>query len=133
LTLALLIMLGLWAVTVGTALFVARARLDRDDASLRDELLARGVAFLAASVALFGFGLAATVLTTTSLMVLIAPPAWVLSVLPLFIPSLHRRNGDIRVSSEAWIQVSVVVTVASGLYMSLFILVRLILTGPELV
>ena len=125
-------MLGLWATAIGAALMVARARLASGAPTLRDELLARGVAFLAATMALSGFSLAAIVLTTTTLILAIAPPAWVLSVLPLFIPPLHRRNGDLLVSSETWIQVSVAATVASGLAMSLFILVRLLMTRPEL-
>ena len=132
-SLGLLVLLGLWLVTVGAALLVARNRLTRGDTTLRDELLARGVALVAASVALSGFGLAAALLTRTGMVMALVPGAWVLSVLPLFIPPLRRRTGGVLVSSETWVLVSVLITVGGGLFMALFILVRLLLTGPELV
>ena len=133
LSLILIIFLVLWGATVGTALLVARDRLDSPSASLMDELLARGVAFVAASLALLGFGLAASVASTTTHVLIIVPPTWALSVLPLFVPSLRRADGTILVSSQSWIVVSVGVTILGGLSISLSLLVRLILTGPELV
>ena len=133
LSLILIFFLVLWGVTVGTAMLVARDRLDSPSASLWDELLARGVAFVAASLALLGFGLAASVASTTIHVLIIVPPIWALSVLPLFLPSLRRADGAILVSSQSWIVVSVGVTILGGMSIALFLLVRLILTGPELV
>jgi drug/metabolite transporter (DMT)-like permease len=131
--LILLTLLGLWAITMGAALIVARDRLTSEHASLRDELLARGVAFLAASLGIFSFSLAATLITTSLFVFSIALPAWLLSVLPLFLPPLRRRDGRLRVSSETWVRVSVGMSVAGGVAVALFVLVRLLLTRPELV
>ena len=132
-SLIIIIFLVLWGFTVGTALIVARNRLDSPLVSLWDELLARGVAFMGASLALIGFGLAASMASTTTHVLIIVPPTWTLSVVPLFLPPLRRASGAIVVSSQNWIVVSVGVTVLGGLTISLSLLVRLILTGPELI
>ena len=128
-----MLLLLMWLGTVGSAVIMARARLGSGDASWKDEALARGLAFGAASVALGGFGLAGTIVTDTAQVFLVVGPAWLISALLLCLPPLGRSDGGIRVSSQTWVFCSMGVTVLGGLGMSLFVLIRLIMSGPELV
>ena len=125
-------MLGMWLASVGSALVVARFRLSSQNPTLRDELLARGVAFLAVTFALSGFSLASIAFTTTSLVIVVALPGWALSVLPLLAPPIRRSTGGLLVSSETWVYVSVGLSVATGLAMAFYVLARLLMTRPEL-
>ena len=125
-------MLGMWLASVGSALVVARFRLSSQNPTLRDELLARGVAFLAVTFALSGFSLASIVFTTTSLVIVVALPGWALTVLPLLAPPIRRSTGGLLVSSETWVYVSVGLSVATGLAMAFYVLARLLMTRPEL-
>lgn len=132
-SLALLVLLGLWLAAVGSSLLVARYRLSNDNPTWRSELLARGVALVASSTILASFGAAATILTTTGLAMSLVPWAWAFSVTPLFIPPIRWKNGQMLVSSETWVLISVLLTVGSGVFLALSILVRLLLTDPQLV
>ena len=125
-------MLGMWLASVGSALVVARFRLSSQNPTLRDELLARGVAFLAVTFALSGFSLASIAFTTTSLVIVVALPGWALTVLPLLAPPIRRSTGGLLVSSETWVYVSVGLSVATGLAMAFYVLARLLMTRPEL-
>ena len=128
-----MLLLLMWLGTVGSAVIVARARLGADDTTWKDEALVRGLALGAASVALGGFGLAGTIVTTTGQVFFVVAPAWLISALLLCLPPLGRSGGGVRVSSQAWVFCAMGVTVLGGLGMALFVLVRLILSGPELV
>ena len=132
-SLALLVLLGFWLAAVGSSLLMARARLSKENPALLDEVLARGVAFVASSAILASFGAAAIVLTTTKLAISLVPWAWALSITPLFIPPIRRKNGQLLVPSETWVLISVLLTVGSGVFLALSILVRLLLTNPQLV
>lgn len=132
-SLALLVLLGLWVVAVGSSLLVARYRLSNDNPTWRSEVLARGVTFVASTAILSSFGAAATILTTTRLAMSLVPWVWVLSIIPLFIPPIRWKNGQVLVSSETWVLISVLLTVGSGVFLALTILVRLLLTDPQLV
>jgi hypothetical protein len=132
-SLALLVLLGLWLAAVGSSLLMARDRLSKEYPTLRDEVLVRGVAFVGSSAVLASFGAAATILTTTKLAISLVPWAWVLSITPLFIPPIRWKNGQVLVSSETWVLVSVLLTVGSGVFLAFSILVRLLLTNPQLV
>ena len=125
-------MLGMWLASVGSALVVARFRLSSQNPTLRDELLARGVAFLAVTFALSGFSLASIAFTTTSLVIVVALPGWALTVLPLLAPPIRRSTGGLLISSETWVYVSVGLSVATGLAMAFYVLARLLMTRPEL-
>ncbi len=125
-------MLGMWLASVGSALVVARFRLSSQNPTLRDELLARGVAFLAVTFALSGFSLASIAFTTTTLVIVVALPGWALTVLPLLAPPIRRSTGGLLVSSETWVYVSVGLSVATGLAMAFYVLARLLMTRPEL-
>ena len=131
-TLLVVLLLLMWLGTIGSAVIVARARLD-DDATWKDEALVRVLALGAASVALGGFGLAGTIVTDTADVFLVVGPAWLISALLLCLPPVGRSDGGVRVSSQAWVFCSMGVTVLGGLGMALFVLVRLILSGPEIV
>jgi hypothetical protein len=132
LSLILIFMLVMWVVAVGAALLVARARLTADAPTLVDELVARAVAFVAVSAALLGFSLASLLFTTTTIVLSVALPGWVISMLPLFAPPIRRPSGRLLVSSETWVQVSVALSVVTGLAMAAFVLVRLLMTRPEI-
>ena len=125
-------MLGMWVVAIGAALLVARARLSSGAPTLADELVARAVAFAAVSTALLGFSVASLLFTTTTMVLTVALPGWVISMLPLFVPPIRRPSGRLLVSSETWVHVSVVLSVVTGLAMAFFVFVRLIMTGPEI-
>lgn len=125
-------MLGMWVVAVGAALLVARARLSSGAPTLADELVARAVAFAAVSTALLGFSVASLLFTTTTMVLTVALPGWAISMLPLFVPPIRRPSGGLLVSSETWVQVSVVLSIVTGLAMAFFVFVRLIMTGPEI-
>ena len=128
----LIFMLGMWVVAIGAALLVARARLSSGAPTLADELVARAVAFAAVSTALLGFSVASLLFTTTTMVLTVALPGWVISMLPLFVPPIRRPSGRLLVSSETWVHVSVVLSVVTGLAMAFFVFVRLIMTGPEI-
>ena len=132
-TLIVMLLILMWLGTVGSAVFMARARLGADDASWKDEALVRVLAFGAASVALGGFGLAGALITTTDEVFFVVAPAWLISALILCLPPLGRSDGAVRVSSQTLIFCSMGVTVLGGLGMALFVLIRLILSNPELV
>ena len=132
-TLLVMLLLLMWLGTVGSTVLVARARLDADDASWKDEALVRALAFGAASVALGGFGLAGALITSTGEVFFVIAPAWLISALLLCLPPLRRAGGGVRVSSQAWVLCSMVVTVLGGLGMALFVLISLIVSNPELV
>ena len=131
-SLILIFMLGMWVVAVGAALLVARARLSSGAPTLGDELVARGVAFAAVSAALLGFSVASLLFTTTTIVLTVALPGWVISMLPLFVPPIRRPSGRLLVSSETLVQVSVALSVVTGLAMALFVFARLIMTRPEI-
>ena len=133
LTLLVVLLLLMWLGTVGSAVIMARARLGDDDATWQDEAVARGMALGAASVALGGFGLAGTIVADTAQVFLVVGPAWLISALLLCLPPVGRADGGVRITSQAWVFCSMVVTVLGGLSMSLFVLIRLIMSGPELV
>ncbi len=128
----MMIMLAMWFAAVSTVLFVARSRLSSPAPTLRDELLARGFAFLALTAVLSAISLASIAFTTTTLVIVVALPGWALSVLPLLAPPLRRSTGGLLVSSETWVYVSVGLSVATGLAMAFYVLVRLLMTRPEL-
>jgi len=127
-----MVFLGFWIVSVGATLFIARDRLDMPKTRFKDELLARSVAFCAATASLGGFGLLATVVTSTPQFLIIIPLIWILSVLPLFLPPIRRGDHSAIISSSNWVATSVAVTVLGGFFMSLSILVRLILRETEI-
>ena len=133
LTLFVMLLILMWLGTVGSAVIVARARLGAGDASWRDEALVRALAFGAASAALGGFGLAGTIVTDDADVFFVVAPAWIISALLLCLPPLARSDGSVRVSSQAWVFCSMGAAVLGGLAMALFVLIRLILSGPELV
>ena len=128
----LIFMLGMWVVAIGAALLVARARLSSGAPTLADELVARAVAFAAVSAALLGFSVASLLFTTTTMVLTVALPGWVISMLPLFVPPIRRPSGRLLVSSETWVHVSVVLSVVTGLAMAFFVFARLIMTRPEI-
>ena len=132
-TLFVMLLILMWLVTVGSAVFVARDRLGGDDTSWKDEALARALAFGAASAALGGFGLAGAVITSTDEVFFVIAPAWLISALILCLPPLGRPDGAPRVSSQTLVFCSMGVTVLGGLGMALFVLIRLILSNPELI
>ena len=128
-----MLLILMWLGTVGSTVIIARARLGVDDATWKDEALVRVLAFGATSVALGGFGLAGTIITNTGEVFFVVAPAWLVSALLLCLPPLGRSDGSVRVSSQAWVFCSMIVTVLGGLGMALFVLIRLIISGPELV
>ena len=132
-TLFVMLLILMWLGTVGSTAIMARARLDADDVSWKDEALVRLLAFGAASVALGGFGLAGAVITRTDDVFFVVAPAWLISALILCLPPLGRSGGGVRVSSLAWVFCSMVVTVLGGLGLALFVLISLIVSNPELV
>ena len=132
-SLVLLLLLAVWAVAVGGALVVARTRLGREGATFRDELVARGFALVALSVALSAMGLAAALFTASTDVLLLMPVLWAVSAAPLAVPPLRRRDGSERVSSFGWVLTSVLLSASSAPVLALFVLVRLILTNPEIV
>ena len=132
-TLLVMLLLLMWLGTIGSAVIVARARLGDGDATWRDEALVRGLALGAATVALGGFGLAGAIVTDTADVFLVVGPAWLISALILCLPPVGRAGGGVRVTSQAWVFCSMGVTVLGGLSMALFVLIRLILSGPEIV
>ena len=75
----------------------------------------------------------ATIITSTGEVFFVIAPAWLISALLLCLPPLGRADGRVRVSSQAWVFCSMVVTVLGGLGMALFVLISLIITNPELV
>lgn len=132
-TLFVMLFILMWLVTVGSAVFVARDRLGADNPSWKDEALVRVLALAAASVALGGFGLAGALITSTDEVFLVIAPAWLLSALILCLPPLGRADGPVRISSQTLVFCSMGVTVLGSLAMALFVLIRLILSNPELI
>lgn len=132
-TLLVVLLLLMWLGTIGSAVIVARARLGDGDATWKDEALVRVLALGAATVALGGFGLAGTIVTDSADVFLVVGPAWLISALLLCLPPVGRSGGGVRVTSQAWVFCSMGVTVLGGLSMALFVLIRLILSGPEIV
>ena len=132
-TLLVMLLILMWLGTVGSTVFMARARLGADDSSWKDEALVRALAFGAASVALGGFGLAGALITSTGEVFFVVAPAWLISALILCLPPLGRSDGAVRVSSQTLVFCSMGVTVLGGLGMALFVLIRLILSNPELI
>ena len=132
-TLFVMLLILMWLGTVGSTVVLARVRLDSDDASWKDEALVRVLAFGAASVALGGFGLAGTIVTDTAEVFFVVAPAWLISALLLCLPPLGRSDEGVRFTSQSWVFCSMIVTVLGGLGMALFVLIRLIISGPELV
>ena len=133
LTLFVMLLILMWLGTVGSAVIVARARLGNGDATWRDEALVRALALAAATVALGGFGLAGTIVTGSADVFLVVGPAWLISALILCLPPVGRSGAGFSITSQAWVFSSMAVTILGGLSMALFVLVRLILSGPEIV
>jgi hypothetical protein len=137
LSVIVILMLLLWGGATGAALLVARDRLSPEATgkrppSLWDEALARGVAFLAASIALATFGLIGAIVTNTGDILLAVPPAWALSALPLVLPSSRDPGQGFWRSSQGLVLASVLLTAASVAGMALWVLVRLLLARPSL-
>ena len=132
-TLAVMLLIFMWLGTVGSTVVLARARLDADVVSWKDEALVRVLAFGAASVALGGFGLAGAIITKTNDVFFVIAPAWLISALLLCLPPLGRSEEGVRFTSQSWVFSSMIVTVLGGLGMALFVLIRLVISNPELV
>ena len=131
-SLVLLFLLVLWTVTVGTTLLVARSCLAPGGASLGNELLARGVALVSASVALGALGLAGSLFTASTDVLRLVPFLWLLAAAPLAVPPLA-WGGAPRVSSMGLIMTSVALSAAGAPVLALFVLARLIMTNPEII
>ncbi len=131
-SLVLLFLLVLWTVTVGTTLLVARNRIGRAGASLGNELLARGVALVSASVALGALGLAGSLFTASTDVLRLVPFLWLAAAAPLVVPPLAWR-GALRVSSMGLILTSVMLSAAGAPVLALYVLARLIMTNPEII
>ena len=127
-----MVFLGFWIFSVGITLFIARDRLDTPDTGFKDELLARSVAFCSATASLVGFGLLATVVTSSPHFLIVIPLVWTLSVLPLFLPPIRREDHSPIISSSKWVSISVAITILGGFFMSLSILVRLIVRETDI-
>ncbi|MBI2935586.1 MAG: hypothetical protein HYY31_02065 [Chloroflexi bacterium] len=126
-----------WGVSGAVALIVARDRLSLDAArqkppSLGDEALARGIAFLAAGLALASVGLIATLVTTKGEVMRMVPYLWALCITPLLLPPLRTPLVGFRLTSQAIVVLSMLLTVASGAAIALFLLIRLLLLEPTI-
>jgi len=135
---ALLLILVLWLGLSGLALLVARGRLapygeGLARPALRDEALARGSALLGTSFALWTFsrlmGLALLPQEANRAFLL----AWGVSVLPLLVPPISRREGGLLVPSHRLVMASLLLTLLAGLGMALYMLGRLLASRPELI
>lgn len=131
-SLVLLFLLVVWTVAIGTTLLVARSRLGRGGASLGNELLARGVALLSATVALGALGLMGSLFTASTDVLRLVPFLWLVAAAPLLVPPLGWRGAP-RVSSMGLIMTSVVLSAAGAPVLALFVLARLIMTNPEII
>jgi hypothetical protein len=123
----------MWAFTIGTSLFVARELLSSDHTKMYTEIFVRTTALIAATFALGGFTLASSIISKSGLPLQMGPILWGISVVPLAIPKITKRDGAIFISSQTCVFVSTVLTALGGLTIAVTILAQLILTNPELI
>lgn len=134
----LVLILGVWLGLAGLALMAARGHGGPYEEGpfrpgLRNEVLARGAALLAASFALWAFSrLAALVLLPGDAWRAFLL-GWSLSVLPLAVPPLPRRGGGVLIPSHRLVMASLLLTLLAGLGLALYLLARLIASRPELI
>ena len=132
-TLPLFWLLGIWIAAIGCTIFLARDRLDSPNTSWKDELLVRCVALLASTTALSIVALASLIITKEPKTVIIAITLWGVSIFPLILPKKARQIGRLVISSRTCIFLSIGLAALGALSVSLFVLVLLILSNPELV
>lgn len=132
-TLPLFWLLGIWIAAIGCTIFLARDRLDSPSTSWKDELLVRCVALLASTIALSIVALASLIITKEPKTVIIAIALWGVSIFPLILPRKARQIGKLVISSTTCISLSIGLAALGALSVSLFVLVLLILSNPELV
>ena len=132
-TLPLFWLLGIWIAAIGCSIFLARDRLDSPSTSWKDELLVRCVALLASTIALSIVALASFIITKEPKTVIIAITLGGVSIFPLILPKKARQIGRFVISSRACIFLSIGLAALGALSVSLFVLVLLILSNPELV
>ena len=132
-TLPLFWLLGIWIAAIGCTIFLARDRLDSPNTSWKDELLVRCVALLASTTALSIVALASLIITKEPKTVIIAITLGGVSIFPLILPKKARQIGRFVISSRACIFLSIGLAALGALSVSLFVLVLLILSNPELV
>ena len=132
-TLPLFWLLGIWIAAIGCTIFLARDRLDSPNTSWKDELLVRCVALLASTIALSIVALASLIITKEPKTVIIAITLWGVSIFPLILPKKARQIGRLMISSRTCIFLSIGLAALGALSVSLFVLVLLILSNPELV
>jgi len=133
LTLPLFWLLGIWIAAIGCTIFLARDRLDSPNTSWKDELLVRCVALLASTIALSIVALASLIISKEPKTVIIAITLWGVSIFPLILPKKARQIGRLVISSRTCIFLSIGLAALGALSVSLFVLVLLILSNPELV
>ena len=133
LSLALLALLVVWTVAIGTTMVVARNRLGPVDPSVADELLSRGLALASATVTLGILGGAGALFTASTDILLLVPVVWLVAVAPLAVPRMSRPDGTPRFNSMNMVVTSVMLSAAGGPVLALFVLVRLIMTNPEII
>ena len=132
-TLPLFWLLGIWIAAIGCTIFLARDRLDSTNTSWKDELLVRCVALLASTIALSIVALASLIISKEPKTVIIAITLWGVSIFPLILPKKERQIGRLVISSRTCIFLSIGLAALGALSVSLFVLVLLILSNPELV
>lgn len=123
----------MWAFAVGTSLFVARELLSLGQTKMWAEIFVRATALIAVTSALGGFTLASSVISKSGLPFQIGPILWGISVVPLVLPKIKKRDGTVLIGSQMCVFASMILTALGGLTIAITILTQLILTNPELI
>ena len=137
-SLLVLVTLVLWGGGMAAALWSAGNLLVLEEAEpgrarLRGQVLARGSACLAAGLGLASLSALASITSDFRDVWRFMLPTWAACSAPLLLPTGRAPFLGIRVSPLTLVGISIALTIAFGLAIALYLLLRLVLSHPELV